>query len=174
MGKFIKKARKGFTLIELLIVIIILGILAATMMQSSGTSVAAAKANTIITNMQTLKNAVQTFYTVSADSQPTVDDFIANAKTYLGESAVIDKSLSHANMVLKIGDAEYGVFTYDNKSWKVECWFTNDPDRDEIQKKLSERKDSAQLRNAENIKEPYPSKAQNGQNKVAIQIPLMK
>ena len=78
------KTRKGFTLVELLIAIIILGALASTMMLSAGNSVAAAKANTIISNMVTVKDAAVMYYS-SLHLSANISDFESKAGTYLGD-----------------------------------------------------------------------------------------
>ena len=74
--------RKGFTLVELLIVIAILGVLAAVMTISSGSSVAKAKATTIANNLAACKTAAQLYYLENCDSddidERTADDFISD------------------------------------------------------------------------------------------------
>ena len=56
---FVNRTKKGFTLIELLIVIIIMGVLGAGLLLSSGQAVGAAKAATITTNIAQIKKTAQ-------------------------------------------------------------------------------------------------------------------
>ena len=60
-----KKARKGFTLVELLIVVAILAALSAAMMASSSDAIDQAQANAIISNLQSMKTAAYTMYTMT-------------------------------------------------------------------------------------------------------------
>jgi prepilin-type N-terminal cleavage/methylation domain-containing protein len=61
MGKRVKN-NSGFTLIEMLIVVILLGILAMLIIPQVGVSTEDAKLNTLQTNVQGLRNAVELYY----------------------------------------------------------------------------------------------------------------
>ncbi len=154
MKIFIKKSRKGFTLIELLIVIIILGVLSATMMMSSGSSVASARAEMIISNMNTIKNAALSYLTAEFANHPTIEGFKTNAKTYLGETAN-----TNGNTLLTLDKCQYGVehtkatssipdAATDNK-WFVYCDFSsfgnNNGEKTDIINKLVKAASADQL-----------------------------
>lgn len=70
------KMRKGFTLVELLIVIVIIGVLAAAMLLSTGSATASAKASTIISDLRSMKSAILLLYADSMDNMPAVNTLI--------------------------------------------------------------------------------------------------
>ena len=70
--------RKGFTLVELLIVIVIIGILAAAMLLSSGSATATAEASNIVSGMRSVQAAAMLFFAENMDdaSRFTADNAI--------------------------------------------------------------------------------------------------
>ncbi len=73
MKKFESPKRKvGFTLIEIMVVVIILGILAATIIPQFVGTVEDAKIKTALSDIRTLENALERFY-LTMDSYPTTE-----------------------------------------------------------------------------------------------------
>ena len=146
--------RKGFTLVEVLIVVLILGVLAGSMLLSSGKSVAAAKANKIIADMTVIKDAVLAYYMENVDSNPTIYGFLDQSRKYLGDTAIVGGQAMeigtsahkyNANhIVLQLGDIYFGITTNERQNnetdvgdkWYVEAFFIEDPDHVAIQEKL--------------------------------------
>lgn len=141
------KKHYGFSLIEILIAIILLGALASIIMFSAGGSTAAAKTNTIIQNMNIVKNAVLSYYNSNMFSGSLgISDFVTNySKEYLGTFAV-NKTDGNAYIVMEQAGATYKVEETTDKSWYVRCDFSDDNvDRTEIKNRLKNMAKSAQL-----------------------------
>lgn len=136
---FVKKSHKGFTVVEILIAMVILAALYATMMLSSADTVTT-KARIIIQNLMTIKDAVLT-YEISKAGDASVKDFVQkHSKTFFGQEPT--NTTDNGGTILTSGKITYGVWLATEKGvegmWKSECNFTNDPDKDEIRKKLIE------------------------------------
>ena len=71
----INRTRRGFTLVEILIVVIILGILAAIVIPQFTNASTSARANSTISQLQTLRSQIQLFKLQHNDSLP---DLVTN------------------------------------------------------------------------------------------------
>lgn len=131
---FVNRTKKGFTLIELLIVIIIMGVLGAGLLLSSGQAVGAAKAATITTNIAQIKNGAMIYYTdhVNSSDADISDSLRREIRRYV-DIAKFNKE----NENIKYDMTSHGT----RKEWTADCDFTNDPDRDDIKNKLLSNKE---------------------------------
>ena len=124
-----KRTQKAFTLIELLIVIIIIGVLGAGLLLSSGQAVGAAKAATITSNIAQIKNGAMIYYTDHVNSS---DADISDALRRQIRRYVDISKFNKENENIKYDMTPHG----SRKEWTADCDFTNDPDRDDIKAKL--------------------------------------
>lgn len=143
MKNLVKKTRHAFTLVELLIAIIILGALASTMMLSAGNSVAAAKANTIIANMVTVKDGAAMYYTGNPRTA-TADTFNTNndvTKIYLGDFE-LNKIQGSATFTVEAGSDSGS----NSRKWYVKAVINeSDPDAQAIRDFLKKSASKSQL-----------------------------
>ena len=72
-----KMVRKGFTLVEILIVVVILGILAAIVIPQFTNASTAAKASSVLSQLQTLRSQVELYKNQHNDTYPTSDGTLA-------------------------------------------------------------------------------------------------
>ncbi len=129
-----RRVRKGFTLIELLIVIIIMGVLGAGLLLSSGQAVGAAKAATIVTNISQIKNGAMIYYTDHINSSDA--DICYYLRGAIRRYVDLAK-FNGENENIQFDMTDHGT----RKEWTADCDFTNDPDRDDIKAKLLNNKD---------------------------------
>ena len=127
--------RKGFTLVELLIVIVIIGILAAAMLLSSGSATASAEASNIVSNLRSLKAATMMFY---ADSM----DAIAAVNGLLPGTVTVDALKGYTDNPERFADGKGYLFWFvgvDLEKLKMSSTM------DEVMKKLEGKKDTLAL-----------------------------
>lgn len=137
------KMRKGFTLVELLIVIVIIGVLAAAMLLSTGSATASAKASTIISDLRSMKSAILLLYADSMDNMPTAASLITNAGA-VGLKKYIDNAEKYKT------DAGYKIEEAGGK-WYVS--YDTDKlgsDKGEVREKLADKAVSVGLYKAAN------------------------
>ena len=72
-----KMVRKGFTLVEILIVVVILGILAAIVIPQFTNASTAAKASSVLSQLQTLRSQVELYKNQHNNEYPTSDGTIS-------------------------------------------------------------------------------------------------
>ncbi|MGB1125170.1 MAG: type II secretion system protein [Phycisphaeraceae bacterium] len=74
-----KMVRKGFTLVEILIVVVILGILAAIVIPQFTNASEAAKASSVLSQLQTLRSQVELYKNQHNNEYPTADGTLSGA-----------------------------------------------------------------------------------------------
>ena len=121
--------RKGFSLVELLIVIVIMGILGAGVMLSSGGAVASARALTIINDLRSLKEAALLFYLDNPEGTLNIE----NLKTYIDNSEKLGE-----NTLYEVSTSTGGVYF-------IGYSLTSVPNKTAVQNSLKSRAKDAGL-----------------------------
>ena len=125
-----KRTRKGFTLVELLIVVAIMGVLAAMMSLTAGSSTATAKAAAINNNIHNIKMAAMMYMIQQGDSFAETN---LNATVIDATNAVSITTLNENNTRIQYkivaGTEEDKVIT---AGAYVICSFASDTDRTAI------------------------------------------
>ena len=152
-----KKTYKGFTLVELLIVVAVIGVLATMMTMSSSDAVDSAGANTILSNLNSMKTAAYQMYM----ENPTIASK-TNDKVELGNEDVKNSLVKYLG---KLADTEtIGITTttdedeetttgkYDlvgtSKSWYV-VYRLDETDSGGVRAKLKAKASNVELYGAE-------------------------
>ncbi len=71
------QAKRGFTLVEILIVVVILGILAAIVIPQFTQASTEAKANSLASDLQSLRSQIELYKVQHNDAPPTIANFVA-------------------------------------------------------------------------------------------------
>ena len=133
-----KRTRKGFTLVELLIVIAIMGVLAAMMSLSVGSSTATAKAASINNSIHNIKVAALMYQIQGGDTFKESDASEANIAT---TGKLIDMTKYNKGITIKYkivagteksGTGEDGDPVVPGKGAYVICKFADDNDKEAI------------------------------------------
>ena len=114
-----KKMRKGFTLVELLIVIAIVGALATAMSMSGSKATGAAKAATLINNIEICKTAAALYYAANSEA----DLSKVSAQIFLASEDYVPNFAKMSKGVISISEDKTGK---GYKGWGIKVDFSKD------------------------------------------------
>ena len=159
-----KRTHKGFTLVELLIVVAVIGVLATMMTMSSSDAVDAAGANTILSNLNSMKTAVYQMYMDKPAIATLTNDKVnlnngdvkAALQGYLGKLAASDmigiditQEDTENEIEREIVGGKYDLVGK-GKSWYV-VYRMDETDSGGVRKKLGEKAADVELYGASEI-----------------------